>query len=322
MSIARNPSPPNSDTVLWRYLDDWKFEKFLEKFSEDEDWCEPSETKDHYCNDPGQLWFAYPRNFGDRFEGSLPDANDNPEEYCDRMAKLQGLSSEESARRKQRFLAADTAALKSCVLSMAQVCGVSCWHENGGESREMWEEFVVEKNGVAVRTTVGQLEQALAYAHNSPRKQAKPSVCAVGYVDHWAYFLPEDGFRNLLGIIQDSWSYESEVRFVAKSPALAKIPMIIKKALPEDPREWRGFIDGLKNESKEEYVKEVGDKCAAAYVDIRRTGSEGFNIPIKLEGLVSEIVLKSGCTSNYRATVKSQLQQAGLTGINISNSTL
>ena len=91
------------------------------------------------------------------------------------MAIIQGLSLEEAARRKRSFLAADTEALKYCVLSMAQVCGVSCWHANSGESAQMWEDFVVEKNGVAIRTTCGQLEHALAYAHNSPGRHAKTS---------------------------------------------------------------------------------------------------------------------------------------------------
>ena len=41
-----------------------------------------------------------------------------------------------------------------------------------------------------------------------------------------------------------------------------------------------------------------------------------------LDGLINEIVLKPGCTSDYRATVETQLKQPGLKGILISNSTL
>jgi hypothetical protein len=285
-------------------MNDWKFATLLQTFSEHTEWCEPDARKDRYFNDPGQLWFAYPWTFGDRLEGSLPDANQHPEEYCDRMATLQKLSPEEAARRKHHFLAADTATLKQCVLSMAQICGVTCWHSNSDESADMWREFVPEQNGVAIRTTVGQLEHALGYAHNSPVRKAQPTVCAVGYVDHSTYFLPADGYRNLLGIIRSDYSYENEVRFVTKSPYLAKIPTTIKRQLPQDPAEWSSAFGKLSKEEKEEFVKDVGDGCAAAYTSIRGNKLKGFNLPINLDGMINAVVLKSGCKSDYRTEVE------------------
>jgi hypothetical protein len=238
------------------------------------------------------------------------------------MATLQKLSPEEAARRKQHFLAADTTTLKQCVLSMAQICGVTCWHANSDESADMWREFVPEQNGVAIRTTVGQLEHALGYAHNSPVRKAQPSVCAVGYVDHATYVLPADGYRNVLGIIQCDFSYESEVRFVAKSPYLANVPTTIKRQLPQDPAEWDAAFGKLSKEEKEAFIKDVGDRCAAAYTSARGKKLKGFNLPIILDGMINTIVLKAGCTSDYRTQVEEQLKQVGLANVPVADSTL
>lgn len=322
MTVPSDPSPPKSSTVIWRYMDDWKFESFLGKFSEHEHWVEASPGKTIQFNEPGRLWFSYPWTFGDRLEASLPKANKAPEEYCDRMAALLKLSTDEAARRKQDFLAANTATLQECVLSMAQICGVTCWHENTVESEGMWEEFVQNQNGVAIKTTVGQLEYALGYAHNSPRSKAQPSLCAVGYVDHRKYYLPADGFRNLLGIIRSDYSYEKEVRFVAKSPDLARVPTKITRPMPDDPAKWEQAFKPLTKEEKEKYIIDWGKQCAASFERIRRDNEKGFNLPIKLDGLINEVVLKSGCTRDYRATVDGLLQAAALNGTAIRDSTI
>lgn len=322
MTSSSDPSAPTADTIIWRYMSDWKFAKMLERFGEHDDWVAPAGDHQVHFNDPGQLWFAFPWTFGDRLEGSLPKANENPEEYCDRMAVLQSLSSDEAAGRKRQFLAADTETLRRCILSMAQICGVSCWNADSVESADMWRIFVPEQNGVAIRTTVGQVGHALAYAHNSPRRTADPTVCAVGYVDHSRYHLPEDGFRNLLGIIRCDYSYENEVRFVAKSADLARIPTTIRKQLPSDPSQWDASYFSLTSEERGAFLKETADKCAAEYEEVRSHRRSGFNLPIKLEGFLGEVILKTGCTSDYCATVANQLQQAGLSGVTISPSSL
>ena len=260
MTFLRNPSQPKSSTVIWRYMDDRKFESFLMKFSEHKQWEEMSRGKTVQFNAPGQLWFSYPWTFGDRLEGSLPEANKHPEEYCDRMAALMKLPPEEAARRKQLFLVANMSALHDCILSMAQICGVSCWHENKVEFKDMWDVFVKNTNGVAVKTTVGQMEHALAHAHNSPRSKAQPSVCAVGYVDHTKYILPKDGYRNLLGIIQSDFSYENELRFVAKSPDLAQVPTRIARPMPDNPADWEQVFTPLTKEERPTMNSQVGQQ--------------------------------------------------------------
>jgi hypothetical protein len=316
--LQREPFIPTPDTVIWRYMDDWKFEDMLGRFSEHDQWRPPEPgARTVYFNDPGQLWFGFPGSFGDRKEGSFPDPNEDPAEYCDHMAAHMGLSEEEAQRRKQRFLASDTAPLRDGAFFMAQTCGVSCWHANSSESADMWD-FVAERNGVAIRSTCQQVGHALAFAHNSPARRASPSVCAVGYVDHCDFFLPRDGFRGLLSIVQESYSYEDEVRFVAKSAILAAIPAKITVPMTLDPATWT-MADDQKNA---DYIAEVAEHARQAYSRLRATGAEGFRLPVSLSALFSEIILKPGCDPDYHDDVHHLLQQAGCQHVAVAPSSL
>jgi len=309
----REPSPPTPDTVIWRYLEDWKFEDLLMRFTEHDQWPNKNGKRKVHHNEPGQMWFAFPRTFEDEKEGHFPDANDDPEVYCDRMAARMGLSEEEARNRKERFLAADTQTMRDAIFSMAQICGVSCWSASNCESAEMWFNFVSSPNGVAIRSTCAQVEHALTHAHNTPARKAKPSICAVGYVDHSSYFLAEDGFRNLLAIVQESWSYENEVRFVAKSPALAAIPTQVSKP---------GIVETLSAKEKQEHIATVAEQARTAYVALRQSRSEGFHLPIDLAGMIAEIVLKPGSSQEYSTIVRDLVGKANLGSVPIRTSSL
>jgi hypothetical protein len=313
---------PAPDTAIWRYMDHWKFEDLLKRFSEHDQWNpQKPGTRTVYLNDPGQLWFGFPGSFGDDKEGRFPDANDDPSTYCDRMAAHMGLSADEAQRRKERFLAADTASLRDGAFFMAQMCGVSCWHANPAESANMWRDFVATRNGVAVRATCQKVENALAFAHNSPAQRASPSVCAVGYVDHADYFLPYDGWRALLSIVQESYSYEHEVRFVAKSAAVAAIPTRITASVPLDPTSWTAANEEW-SQKKADFIQDVAAHAKQAYAQQRATHAEGFRLPVSLPALLSEVVLKPGCNSDYESTVRQLLLQAGCQHVAVTHSSL
>jgi hypothetical protein len=318
----REPFVPEPDTVIWRYMDDWKFEDLLKRFSEHSQWNQQKPgTRTIYLNDPGQLWFGFPGSFEDDNEGHYPDANENPSTYCDRMAAYMGLSADDAQRRKDRFLATDTASLRDGAFFMAQMCGVSCWHANPAESVDMWRNFVTKRNGVAVRATCRQVENSLAFALNSPARRASPSVCAVGYVDHADFFLPYDGCRALLSIVQESYSYENEVRFVAKSAAVAAIPTRISVSVPLDPTSWTVANEEW-SQKKVDYIQDVANHARQAYAQQRATRAEGFRLPVSLPALLSEVVLKPGCDSDYESTVHQLLQQAGCQHVTVTHSSL
>ena len=64
--LKRDPAIPSPDTVIWRYMDDWKFEDLLKTFADQKQWNPPKPgTRSVYYNDPGQLWFGFPGSFGD-----------------------------------------------------------------------------------------------------------------------------------------------------------------------------------------------------------------------------------------------------------------
>lgn len=314
------PEPPQAGSVIWRYMDDWKFEDLLKRVAEHEQW-KPTQPGTHtvYFNEPGQLWFGLPGSFGDSKEGSFPDPNEQPETYCDRMSALMGLPEIEAKCRKERFLAADTKTIRSGNFFMAQLCGVSCWHANNCESKIMWDDFVLGTNGIAIRSTCQQVECALGDACKPPFAKASPSVCAVGYVDHDSYFLAADGFRCLLSIVQESWSHESEVRFVAKSPALCAIPLQFKKPISLDlatetlfPADWAS--------EKEQLLSQATEQARQAYEMIHSSGQKGFHLPINLKDFILEVVLKPGSAADYESTVRDQLNRVGCSHVPVRRS--
>ena len=55
---------------------------------------------------------------------------------------------------------------------------VNCWHVNADENYLMWESYVRQKPGVAIRSTVGQLESALSH------DTSEVFAASIDYVDH------------------------------------------------------------------------------------------------------------------------------------------
>lgn len=312
--MTTHPHPPDSNTVIWRYMDETKFADLLGTFSQHHLWRESHAQDVKYFNEPGQLWFSYPWAFEDTYEGTLPDINDNPDEYCDCMAAKRRLSSADAAALKRRFLAADTLTLRDCNVLLAQLCGVSCWHRNATVTSDMWS-FAGMANGVAIRTTVGKLEHALCGAHNTPAKHAQPSVCAVGYVDYSSYFLEFDGFRSLLAIVEESWSNENEIRFVAKSPSFIKLPLRISPPLNRSEP-----LRGPTKEEIQQRMEAIRDQAREDFKSLRAANTRGFNLPIKLEGLIDEVVIKPGADATYATSVRDALCTRGLSSATVSTS--
>lgn len=145
----------------------------------------------------------------------------------------------------------------------------------------MWD-FVESDNGVAVKTTVGRLQKALAYAPCTAAKKAKPSICAVEYVDHPTYFLEHDGFRNLLSIVRESWSNEQEVRAVAKSAEFLNLPLEIKQEIEFSDPKSGPVIPEFSLEEKQGQIEKVASEARMKYTDVRTSMVEGFYVPISI----------------------------------------
>lgn len=104
---------PQSDAVLWRYMDFTKFVSLLEKQA---------------------LFFARADKLGDPFEGSVSKLNEilGPIIYKDKISALRALA--RWTKESRRFTL------------------INCWHENPHESEAMWRLYTGEKDGIAIKT--------------------------------------------------------------------------------------------------------------------------------------------------------------------------
>ena len=128
--VASEESVPD-DTVIWRYF---KFERFV------------TMLKTH------SLWFSRPIRFEDQWEGLFPPsyvrrtrqytaANDIPFEEFDREFQKRLLR-----HRYAHF--------------------VNCWHLSDHESDAMWRLYALAETGIAIQSTVGDVNECLR-PHNS-----------------------------------------------------------------------------------------------------------------------------------------------------------
>jgi len=314
------PKPPPTDVVVWRYMCDWKLESLLSTFDEHDLWSEESESNRTQINVPGQLWFSLPRAFSDDREGTFPAINEDPGAYCDRMAAERGLSEKADRDHKERFLAADTERIRDAVRVMAQLCGVTCWHESEHESDRMWVEYPGEHDGVAVKTTIGQLEHALTHVHNSPARHSRPSVTAVGYVDFESFFLQEDGFYNLLCLKGPGFRHENEIRIIAKSPWLLEVPLTLRTPFP-NPNDWPAFMQLVKDQ-RAAAIGEAIEACQTKLDNIQVEDRMGFNLPVALDALITEIVVSPHSSAGYMESVGARVERVGLPSAIVRRSAL
>ena len=87
---------------------------------------------------------------------------------------------------------------------------VSSWHINAYESFAMWQIFTKNNEGLAIQSTVGRLQQALA-----PENKYEQHIGAVKYIDYKKEYIPfDDDFFPFL-FKRKSFQYEREVRIIS-----------------------------------------------------------------------------------------------------------
>ena len=141
--------------------------------------------------------------------------------------------------------------------------------------------------------------------------KAAPSICAVGYVDYSQYFLPFDGFRGILALIEDCLKGENEVRVVAKSAGLALISLNIKREVNYDLSNIDEACKPLTYDELFEHIKKYLEYVKLSRIAQESSGARGFNLPFNLKGAIQEVVFKPGCDAAYATTVKDQMRAAG-----------
>lgn len=87
---------------------------------------------------------------------------------------------------------------------------VSSWHINEYESYAMWQIFTQNNEGLAIQSTVGRLQEALA-----PEKKYEQQIGAVKYIDYKKEYIPFDDKYFPFLFKRKSFQYEREVRIIS-----------------------------------------------------------------------------------------------------------
>jgi hypothetical protein len=124
------PPTPSSNAFIWRYLNFTQLLSILERDA---------------------IWFNNVNQFDDPYEGTIPKAN--------LEAEIDDLVEDFDIPRNDMLeIYRNVAGWKDFSVSGAYV---NCWNVNEHQSAALWEQYIDSIEGVAIRTTVSQLRQAL-----------------------------------------------------------------------------------------------------------------------------------------------------------------
>jgi len=87
---------------------------------------------------------------------------------------------------------------------------VSSWHVNEYESYAMWQIFTQKSEGLAIQSTLGRLEGALA-----PELQFEQFIGEVNYIDYKKEYIPFDNTFFPFLFKRKSFQYEREIRIIS-----------------------------------------------------------------------------------------------------------
>lgn len=157
--------PPSEDLVIWRYMDFTKFVSLLETRS---------------------IFFVRVAQLDDPFEGSFPVSQSPVERVLGMLPQgvfPEGVTVEVTP--SPGFLD-----FWSLMRSWAMV---SCWHAVAHESAAMWKLYTSTNAGVAIRSTVGRLRQALGTPSPGPPDFFGGDRYHIGmleYIDYGSSYIP------------------------------------------------------------------------------------------------------------------------------------
>jgi len=86
---------------------------------------------------------------------------------------------------------------------------ISSWHLNEYESFAMWQIFTQKHEGLAIRSTIGRLQQAL-----EPERQFEQHIGEVNYIDYKREYIPFDNAFFPFLFKRKNFNYEREVRII------------------------------------------------------------------------------------------------------------
>jgi hypothetical protein len=129
---------PTNHTKIWQYMDLSEFIHLLYSKS---------------------LFFCNTRKFGDPFEGSLPEFNNNIDDQKEYSITKDLLHNKKKFRKT----------IKSKIITNWNYQGwknrvlVNCWHMNNSESAAMWNSYSYRNSGIALQSTFQRLQDSIKF---------------------------------------------------------------------------------------------------------------------------------------------------------------
>jgi hypothetical protein len=87
---------------------------------------------------------------------------------------------------------------------------ISSWHSNEYESFAMWQIFTQKSEGLAIQSTIGRLQKALAL-----EKNYEQFIGEVNYIDYKKEYIPFDNTFFPFLFKRKSFQYEREIRIIS-----------------------------------------------------------------------------------------------------------
>jgi hypothetical protein len=175
---------PHGNSAVWRYMNTWKFSKFLESSS---------------------LFFPNANKLTDQYEVSLPDSVENKKRE---ELKKQGFYG--------RDLEEEMASFNWSTNPMKELVLINCWSLNPHESYALWKIYLGgEKNGIAIRSTVSKLRRSVEKG-----KDGYPDEFFIGKVKYKKHLNHDELSRmTVITTKKPFYDFEKELRlFIINLP--------------------------------------------------------------------------------------------------------
>lgn len=242
--------------VIWRYMDLAKYIGLLDR----------------------GLFFALPSAFGDPWEGSwaLQDVNAFREKHF-------GVPVEEVTQLWNEEYASKAAALN--------VYGVSCWHVSDVESAALWSAYVPHGLGIAVQSTLLDVERALRPAERDLL------TSSVRYIDYTKELLGNDPVQ-LLSHKRIEFEHESEVRFLVRLRDEERQAMALKIQVEQFPRSRHVSARAFEPLITGHDIMASPDRNV-----VRRAAPNGIYLETHVDQLINKVHLAPGTPWHVRQAV-------------------
>lgn len=246
----------------------------------------------------GELHFHQAADFGDRFEGSVPELIEEARKLEYERAAEQG-----DLQPEGHDIHAE---VNKC---LRQFTYLSCWHMTDEESMAMWDHYGGSNGSVAIKTTVEEFSSALNTQHDYG--------IYFGEVDYQPYSSDHNETPDL-----DDIDIEEDLddRFFLTREAHSLVPFVHKRQGYEYEEEMRAIIQEPPfDENLEQTIVEVdGEELKVdfkihteegpQYLDARKDNeNNGIDVPVFLDALIQKVHTAPDASDWFKETVEREV---------------